>query len=850
MGANLSKEAALRYYGQGFNVLAMAPGGRNPSHEYTKPPRDYKTRRQTLEEVEKLPWQPEGGVALVCGLGVHCIDFDASDEDKKNPEARGVDVAAVVQLCEALGLGSSYEWVVRSGSHKGFHVWVRCEDDFSQHYQAGAKWWFPREEPARFHHLEHRWNRCYTIAPPTPYKTQDGRRYEFLHGEPQAPPALVTGKALYEALATIATPKGEEPEHATTEVQPVTLEASTAAYEKASRARQATTTEASVRKGLRFVDVSTGEELSLEEKAAREEAVKEEIRARFDVKEYIRRMLGVAPSDVTNAGHEWRIGREGAGLGGWHVKKDGRTWNTFHPHRREPGDVGGDCFDAVAFKLYGEWYDLRDSRQWRAVLEEAAQEAGVALPAFELKRGAAVSGHVSGNTTGTSTGEGSSHEAPLPRKRGRPSNADAVQEWLSRRFKFRWNTVLLRIEYTMHEEEKWDPITDNAEAGWRVSFEKHSGVRPGRDAFSDYVRDLAHENKYDPFVSYFDALQPYDPAEGDHIRVYGSLVKPAHPELFHKHFTKWLVGVYACGYHDAMSDGGSNLNELFLVLVGAQGAGKTRFLRNLLRGVLDKYVLGKKITETKDSEQLLSQALLLIDDELRTVSAVDMEAVKKTLSERSYKFRPPYGKHPEEFPRRVSFCGSTNAREFFRDPTGSRRFLIHEVGEIDLEGLRKYDVSRVWAQVKHLHEAGVLHYLTKEEQAEAEIHNRAYSAPTTEEDLLLKYFAPVEWGSPKASYLTTSQVAMRISFLHDQEHTTTQVLGFSGETKIRDGVPRFRYDSPAVVQRLGALLQASGFKKNTKRVQGTERKMWALREKPKHEWYSDFTTGGGEDVPF
>jgi predicted P-loop ATPase len=386
----------------------------------------------------------------------------------------------------------------------------------------------------------------------------------------------------------------------------------------------------------------------------------------------------------------------------------------------------------------------------------------------------------------------------------------------------------------------WRPITDGAEASWRVTYEKHSGKRVGRDAFSDYVRDLAHTNTHEPFVDYFDSLTQYDPAEGDHIARFAEFIATPQPELYLKHLRKWLVNTYACAYYDAKSHGHRNRNEHFLVIVGDQGVGKTTYLRALVPEKLASYTLEKPVKECKDSEQELAQTFVFQDDELRSLGAAEVETVKALLSKASFLFRPPYGKHPEEFPRRVSFCGSTNAREFLRDPTGSRRFFIHEViGFVRTQELAGFDVSRLWAQARHLYEEGFRYYLTPEEIAEVERHNADYTAPTTEEDLLLRYFEPVEWKGAEASYFTTSELAMRISLLHDREHTKTESMGIAGDREVRDGVPRYRYESQAAIQRLGALLHKLGFKRGTFRSGGTERKKWAVLEKPRHKWSSE-----------
>jgi hypothetical protein len=796
------------YHELGFNVLAIKPGTKHPAHEYTNAPYDYKARRQTEEEVTALPWGEADTeyLGLVCGLGSCNVDFDAVKDD--NGARVPVDLEAVTALCEALGLGPSYRWVYRSRSGTGFHLWVRCEENLTEHgIGAGKVDYRPRNETSSFHHFELRWKDVQSLAPVL--------EAPWVHGKPEAPPALVSARVLLDALEKMGT---REPKKSPAEgVVDLHRE--------------------EVKAELHFVEHASGVVLTKEEKRRTEETVKDQIRARFDLVAYLCSYLGVSSNDVIDAGHEWRIGRPGAGLGGWHVTKDGVKWNTFQDGN---GSLGGDCFDAVGHVLFGGSYVKDNGTMWRAVLEEASRVAGVELPTFSVQRARRVMGgggdygHVS---TDNPTAEKHEERKAKPGRGGKQSTAEDVQEFLSQSFKLRWNTVFLRVEWTMHEEEAWKPISDNAEASWRVSYEKGSGKRVGREAFSDYVRDLAHTNRHDPFTSYFDGLTPYDPAEGDHIARLAGFVPTERSEVFADHLRKWLVGAYACAYYDAKSDGYRNRNELFLVLTGGQGLGKTSFLRFLVPSALGGYLLEKSLKDCKDSEQELAQSFVVLDDELRTFAAREVDSVKALLSKASFSFRPPYGRHPEEFPRRASFCGTTNVVEFFRDLTGSRRFLIHDVtGRVDFDGLKAFDVSRAWAQARHLYNEGFCFFLTHEEQSTVEAHNSDFSAPTAEADLLARYFKPVAWGAENAQYYNTSTLAERISQKHDEEHTRKEPYGDGEYREVRDGVPRFKYDSPAVHQKLGAILPRLGFVRGNRRINGRSVKAWAVYEKPRHEW--------------
>jgi hypothetical protein len=99
-------------------------------------------------------------------------------------------------------------------------------------------------------------------------------------------------------------------------------------------------------------------------------------------------------------------------------------------------------------------------------------------------------------------------------------------------------------------------------------------------------------------------------------------------------------------------------------------------------------------------------------------------------------------------------------------------------------------MNAVWCQVKALYEAGVLHWLTTEEQQALRVSNRRYSEETYADGLLLRYFEPADNTNPLARHLNASEIAQRIVELYDAEHTVTENNGINGDRVVRDGTPR------------------------------------------------------------
>ena len=138
-------------------------------------------------------------------------------------------------------------------------------------------------------------------------------------------------------------------------------------------------------------------------------------------------------------------------------------------------------------------------------------------------------------------------------------------------------------------------------------------------------------------------------------------------------------------------------NEVVPTLIGAQGCGKTTFLRRLLPKELRQYYLDHLNLSNKfDKEMALTNNLLVNLDELETIRPSQHAALKQTLSKNKVNGRPIFGCAQEDRLRFASFVSTTNNPHPLTDATGSRRYiclaipkgrLIDNTGDIDYEQL-------------------------------------------------------------------------------------------------------------------------------------------------------------------
>jgi predicted P-loop ATPase len=122
-----------------------------------------------------------------------------------------------------------------------------------------------------------------------------------------------------------------------------------------------------------------------------------------------------------------------------------------------------------------------------------------------------------------------------------------------------------------------------------------------------------------------------------------------------------------------------------LVLEGEQGIGKSTVFEILAGNWFDE--LGK--FDGKDSAEKLAGVWIVEIAELAGLKKSDVETVKSFLTVRSDRYRPPYGRRVEEFPRTCVFGGTTNSDTYLNDSTGNRRFWPIRCDRIDIPALRQ-----------------------------------------------------------------------------------------------------------------------------------------------------------------
>ena len=182
-------------------------------------------------------------------------------------------------------------------------------------------------------------------------------------------------------------------------------------------------------------------------------------------------------------------------------------------------------------------------------------------------------------------------------------------------------------------------------------------------------------------------------------------------------------------------------NQLALILISReQGQHKSSFCRMLLPEELRTYYTDKfELVARANLEFPLCRYALVNLDEFDRYSTAQMTKLKNLMQLSVLSVRRPRARHFELLRRTASFIGTSNTGELLTDPTGSRRFYCQEVNRlIDID--TPLDYAQLYAQLLHEVAQGLPCYLSKDEEARVQQHNRAYYRASALGEAFLKLF--------------------------------------------------------------------------------------------------------------
>lgn len=244
--------------------------------------------------------------------------------------------------------------------------------------------------------------------------------------------------------------------------------------------------------------------------------------------------------------------------------------------------------------------------------------------------------------------------------------------------------------------DHWDPcllgdINETAVKNWLSAPRRHGGwsLEASKENVIAAIRLAAYERRFHPIrdrlASYVHDGQPR--AETLFIDYLGCDDTAYFRETARLLLLGAVVRVFEPGHKF----------DYMPIIEGAQGVRKSTFVKALGLGWAGDPMInwsgGKEILEQTEGFWLIEIP------ELSSMSRAESNEIKANLTRTTDTARLSYGHNPETRPRQCIFIGTTNDREYLKDPTGNRRFwpIPCRVAMIDTERLT-LEAPQIWAE--------------------------------------------------------------------------------------------------------------------------------------------------------
>jgi hypothetical protein len=347
-----------------------------------------------------------------------------------------------------------------------------------------------------------------------------------------------------------------------------------------------------------------------------------------------------------------------------------------------------------------------------------------------------------------------SGHAPGKKKKSRPATAGDVRFALRElSISARFNLMTGRMEIRGMPERYSLENAPNTLPTLLAEYLKNQGINCTRVAMGDYLNMISDENRFHPVADMLNGAA-WDGA--DRLEPMCAIIG-IEPYSFHYTlFLKWLVQCVALALNDdANPVGGDGV----LVWQGSQGIGKTLLFRKL--AVYPSWFCeGATIDlDNKDTIMRATGAWITELGELDYTFKREQAALKAFLTAAVDQYRPPYGQGIITRPRRTSFAATVNPMDFLRDDTGSRRFWVVPLADVDIPALLALSddwMKQLWAQARCIYDENKNGFrLTAQERGLLEARNRTYDKKLPLEVEIMDVFdfsLPVEeWQELSAS---------------------------------------------------------------------------------------------------
>ena len=249
----------------------------------------------------------------------------------------------------------------------------------------------------------------------------------------------------------------------------------------------------------------------------------------------------------------------------------------------------------------------------------------------------------------------------------------------------------------------WTDLDDERLQSWLF---RAYGVEFPASTVRSAVRIVSARGAVHPVTDYLSSLTWDGVSRCE--RLFGDYMGATNNEQYLKAISvRWMVSAVARVFQPGCKV------DFTPILEGAQDRKKSTAIRTLASGpwFRDSAVA----IGTKDGYDILRGCWILEFGELDSVSKHDVTKVKAFLTSCVDSYRPPYLRRTIDVPRQTVFVGSTNEKEYLRDPTGNRRFWpVACGGDVDVARLEA-DRNQLWAEAVALYKRGQAWWVDSDE---------------------------------------------------------------------------------------------------------------------------------------
>lgn len=356
--------------------------------------------------------------------------------------------------------------------------------------------------------------------------------------------------------------------------------------------------------------------------------------------------------------------------------------------------------------------------------------------------------------------------------------------------------------------EPWTQFTEEKNLEIRIELERY-GFKPGKiskDLISDAVKLAASENEIDTMQEYLARTLPeWDgtPRAERFLSTYCGADDTPYIRAVGRYFWGML-------WRRASSPIPIKA-DISLVLIGAQGANKTRFIKALTPLPETHTELNFNLSASELAMRMGGRIIAEFP-EMIGFGKRKLEEIKAFLTLEADTYRPLYSSDQRTVTRRCLFVMTTNNAALFSDRTGNRRYAPVKVGQFNADAV-KPDLMQLWAEGKAIYtRCGGL-----------KLHQDIEKITAVEND---NYVLPDSWESAIADWLEAQDK------LPESERAVLQsrailnaALGFNDAQVKRDDLTR-----------VAEIMQALGFIYKVQRqpqLGGKTAKVWARKEDEK-----------------